>query len=131
MTGLPSTIRVGPIGPSPVSLNLLPAPAASAFRSKPAQKLPPAPVRIATDRLSSASNRRKLSASAAAVSESTAFRTWGRSMVTVTTAPSTSNRTVLERASLVVIFHERIAVLRRRRVGLFDHSRTDPPDEIE
>src|SRR5947209_12683619 len=43
------------------SLNRLPAPAASAFRSKPAEKLPPAPVRIATDRLSSASKRRKRS----------------------------------------------------------------------
>src|SRR5437868_12873310 len=130
-TGLPRVMRVGPIGPSPVSLSRLPDPAASALRSKPAQKLPPAPVRTATDTLSSASKRRKQSASASAVSESTAFRACGRSMVTVTTAPSIWYETVLERASLAVIFHERVTVLGRRCVGLLDDSRTHPADQVE
>ena len=42
----------------------LPRPVATALRSAPAQKVPPAPVRIATDSASSASNRRNASTSA-------------------------------------------------------------------
>src|SRR5437660_8215766 len=124
-------MRVGPIGPSPVSLRRFPPPDASAFRSKPAQKVPCPPVSTATDRTSSFSKRRKLPARAAAVSESTAFRTVGRSMMTVSTAPSTSSLSVLERASLVIVFHERIAVIGGRRVRLLDHPRTHPPDQVE
>jgi hypothetical protein len=94
MTGLASIMRVGPIGPGPSSSSRDAAPDASAFRSKPAQKVPPAPVRTATLRSGSDSKRENDSRSACAVSGSTALRTPGRSMVTVRTAPSTSYLTM-------------------------------------
>src|SRR5438132_517551 len=107
MTGFPSSMRVGPMGPSPSSLIThswpeivaprRPWPAATAFRSAPAQNVPPAPVRTATASPSSASKRRNASTSAAAVGSSTALRTSGRLMVTTATSPSVSNRTVLMR----------------------------------
>src|SRR5438105_13536115 len=124
-------MRVGPIGPSPTSLRRFPKPAARAFRSKPAQNVPPAPVSTATASCGSASNRAKLPAKAAAVSESTALRTSGRSMVTVRTAPSTSLRTVLGRASLVVVFHVWVTVVGGRRVRLFDDRRAHPEDPVQ
>src|SRR5262249_20307057 len=93
-TGLESSMRDGPIGPSPSSVPRLPRPSDTPFRSAPAQNVPPAPVSTATGEESSASKRRKASASAAAVGPSTAFRTAGRSMVTIVTAPSRSQRTV-------------------------------------
>src|SRR5690348_14907280 len=126
-------MRVGPMGPSPDSLRRYESSLARAFRSKPAQKFPSAPVSTATARESSASKRRNASASPLAVGPSTALRTSGRSMVTVTTAPSTSylTRGSLERAPLVVVFHERIAVIRGRHVGLFDDARADPPNQVE
>jgi hypothetical protein len=65
---------------------LLPEPAASAFRSKPAQKVPLAPVRIATAGELVDCFRRFDADERLAVAASTAWR----SMVTVTTAPSTS-----------------------------------------
>src|SRR5690348_18415895 len=54
-------------------------------------------------------------------------------MVTVTTAPSTSYLTgsFLERASLVIVFHERIAVIGGRHVGLLDDAWADPANEVE
>src|SRR5947208_5110856 len=54
-------------------------------------------------------------------------------MVTVSTAPSTWTWTGarLEGASLVVVFHERIAVVGRGSVGLLDHARADPADQVE
>src|SRR5256884_9392313 len=131
MTGLLKIIRVGPIGPGPVSPTAYLDPVAIAFRSNPAQKVPAAPVSTATDSSSFALKSLKAASSALAVSGSTALRTSGRSMVTVSTAPSTSVRTVLERASLVVVFHERIAVLGRRSVRLLDHARADPTDQVE
>src|SRR5438105_8634001 len=131
MTGLFRTMRVGPIGPGPVSPTAYLDPAAIAFRSKPAQTVPAAPVSTPTASLSSSSKREKLAARAAAVSGSTALRTSGRSMVTVSTAPSTSTRTFLDRASLVVVFHERIAVVGRGRVRLLDHARADPADQVQ
>src|SRR5262249_24482363 len=94
MTGFESSIREGPMGPSPSSVTRLPRPSATAFRSAPAQNVPLAPVRTPTASDSSASKRRKASASASAVGRSTAFRTSGRSMVTTTTGPSCSKRTV-------------------------------------
>src|SRR5205807_5158185 len=130
-TGLLKDMRVGPIGPSPASLRRFPEPAARAFRSKPAQNVPPAPVSTATASCGSASDRAKLSAKAAAVSESTALRTSGRSMVTVRTAPSTPLRTVLERPSLVVVFHIWVAVVDGRRVRLFDDPRAHPADQVQ
>src|SRR4029077_3152496 len=87
---------------------------------------------MATASASSASNRRNASNSASAVRGSTAFRTSGRSMVTVTTGPSTSYLTgFLERSLLVVVFHERIAVVGRRHVRLLDHARAHPPNQVE
>src|SRR5438445_922793 len=91
MTGLPSIIRVGPIGPSPVSVNRLPVPSASAFRSKPAQKLPPAPVSTATLSPGSASKSRNAAANSRAVLPSTAFRRSGRSIVMITTGSRRSS----------------------------------------
>src|SRR6266508_6347862 len=102
ITGLLRAILVGPIGPGPTSSLRYSAPAAIAFRSKPAQKVPWEPVSTAARSALSASNRANASRSAAAVAGSIAFRTSGRSMVTVSTAPSTSYPTVLERAPLVV-----------------------------
>src|SRR5437667_8767947 len=107
-TGFPSSMRVGPMGPSPSSLMRLSAvvhtaaprrswPEATAFRSAPAQNVPPAPVSTATASPSSASKRRNASTSTAAVGSSTALRTSGRLMVTTATSPSVSNRTVLMR----------------------------------
>src|SRR5262245_3792481 len=95
MTGLASSMRVGPIGPSPSSRRSLRRPAARALRSAPAQKTPFAPVSTATAACSSASKARNASASATRVGSSTAFRTSGRSMVTVVTGPSRSTRTRL------------------------------------
>src|SRR5205823_4304153 len=92
-TGLPSSMRVGPIGPSPSSVIRLPCPPATALRSAPAQKVPPAPVRMATAAVSSASKVRKASANAAAVGPSTALRTSGRSIVTTVTGPGRPVRT--------------------------------------
>src|SRR5438552_937659 len=108
MTGLPSSMRDGPMGPSPSSLmshspcfpTAAPRrswPAATAFRSAPAQNVPPAPVRTATASISSASKRRNASTIAPAVGSSTALRTSGRLMVTTAISPSVSNRTVLMR----------------------------------
>src|SRR3989440_2408943 len=131
MTGLLRTMRVGPIGPAPVSPTAYLDPAAIAFRSNPAQNVPAAPVSTATERTSVASKLAKAASSALAVSGSTALRTSGRSMVTVTTAPSTSVLTVLDRASLVVVFHERIAVVGRRRVRLFDDAGAHPTDQVQ
>src|SRR5262249_24613593 len=88
-------MRVGPIGPSPSGAARLPPPDEMAFRSAPAQNAPPAPVRTATDRLSSAAKARNASASASAVARSTALRTSGRAMVTTVTGPSCSMRVVL------------------------------------
>src|SRR5258706_4202430 len=130
MTGLSRTIRVGPIGPGPVSSRRLPSPSASALRSKPEQKLPSAPVSTATDSAASALNRSKDSTSRAAVCGSTALRTSGRSMVTTTTDPSGSYRTVIGPPGLLRV-HERIAVVGGRRVCLLDHAWAGPADEVE
>src|SRR6266852_2017534 len=130
ITGLVSSIRVGPIGPGPCASIGRPD-AATSLRSKPAQKVPFAPASTATDRFSSSSKRVNASRSASAVATPTALRTCGRSMVTVATAPSTSYRMVLEGASLVVVFHEGVAVIGGRRVRLLDHARADPADQVE
>src|SRR5919201_1781907 len=96
MTGLASSMRLGPIGPSPLGARRLPRPAAMALRSAPAQNVPPAPHSTATRASASASNARKASASAAAVGPSTALRTSGRSRTTVVTGPDVSTRTLTE-----------------------------------
>src|SRR5919108_3304286 len=98
MTGLASSMRLGPRGPSPSGARRLPRPAAMALRSAPAQNVPPAPHSTATRASASASKARKASASAAAVGPSTALRTSGRSRMTVVTVPARSTRT-LTRAS--------------------------------
>ena len=59
-----------------------------AFRSAPAQKVPPVPVRTATEALSSTSNASNASLSPVAVFESTAFFRSGREMATTVTGPS-------------------------------------------
>src|SRR5712692_22794 len=122
-------MRVGPMGPGPVSSSLIPSLRASAFRSKPAEKWPPAPVSTATANASSAAKRSKESTSCPAVSGSTALRTSGRSMVTTTTWPSGSYRTVMDGGLLRI--HVRIAVILGRGVGLFDRARAGPADEVE
>ncbi|MEZ4309996.1 MAG: hypothetical protein R3F14_18305 [Polyangiaceae bacterium] len=43
ITGFDSIMRVGPIGPSPCGSTRLPSPRAIAFRSAPAQNVPPSP----------------------------------------------------------------------------------------
>ena len=48
MTGFVSSMRVGPIGPSPSRCTVFPASSLIAFRSAPAQKVPFAPVSTAT-----------------------------------------------------------------------------------
>jgi len=93
MTGLDSTMRVGPIGPSPSGAKRLPPPVERDFKSAPAQNVPPAPHNTATAAESSASNAPNASDNASALARSTALRTSGRSRTTVTTAPSRSTRT--------------------------------------
>jgi hypothetical protein len=81
-------MRDGPMGPSPSGESRLArcGSAATAFRSAPAQKLPPAPDSTATLALSSASKALNASASACAVGPSTALRTSARSIMMVQTA---------------------------------------------
>src|SRR5688572_9700072 len=98
MTGLASSMRLGPIGPSPSGARRLPPPVAMALRSAPAQNVPPAPHSTATRAVSSASKARNASASAAAVGPSTALRTSGRSRMTVVTTPARSTRTLTRSA---------------------------------
>src|SRR5438094_2385842 len=131
MTGLLKIIRVGPIGPGPVSPTAYLDPVPIAFRSNPAQKVPAAPVSTATDSSSFALKSLKAASSALAVSGSTALRTSGRPMVTVSTAPSTSVRTVLERPSLVFVFHERIPVVGRGRIRCFNHAGANLPNQVQ
>ena len=77
MTGFPSRSRVGPMGPSPSGRTSPATPPARALRSYPAQKCPPAPVRMATESDGSPSKVRNADESAAAVAASTAFRRSG------------------------------------------------------
>src|SRR3970282_421701 len=99
MTGLESSMRVGPIGPSPVGLTRLPS-LPRALRSAPAQKVPPAPQSTAARVPVSASTARKASARAREVGPSTAFFLSGRSMMTVPPAPLGSTRTDMTRAAM-------------------------------
>src|SRR4030095_1592910 len=80
------------MGPSPWALTRLPRSVPTAFRSAPAQNVPPAPHSTATRASASASNWRKASASAAAVGPSTALRASGRSRTIVVTGPARSVR---------------------------------------
>jgi hypothetical protein len=73
----------------------MPLPSTIAFRSPPAQKFLPAPVRMAMLSAGSASKRANASTSAAAVARSTAFATCCRSIMMVTTSASVSYRTVI------------------------------------
>src|SRR5204862_383571 len=78
ITGLPSSMRVGPTGPSPSGATRLARGAPSsriAFRSAPAQNLPPAPVSTATASASSSSKRRKAATPAALCATSAARAT--------------------------------------------------------
>src|SRR2546429_3789597 len=134
MTGLPSCMRVGPIGPSALAVSLVALPCATSLRSKPAQKLPPAPVRIATDSESSASNRLKEATSSEAVAELTALRAPGRLMVTTAIGPSTSNRVFRScalRAVRGLRIHIGIPMIGRGRVRLFDAPRARPADQVQ
>src|ERR1700686_2393900 len=132
ITGLPTVIPVRPMGPS-VSDNSAGESPASAFRSKPAQKFPPAPVSTATAIESALSNFSNAALSTDAVSESTAFLTSGRVMVTVITPPSAVTWTFDSELCAVRLLrvHVRIAVIGRRRVGLFDRARTDPANQVQ
>src|SRR5579883_426788 len=102
ITGLPSKWRVGPIGPGASSSKLGPrVRPATDFRSYPAQKVPPRPVRIATDCVSSLSKARKASRSSTAVSGSTALRASAkRSIETMVVVPSLSTTTLAMSAAL-------------------------------
>src|SRR5262245_11518009 len=97
MTGFDSSMRVGPIGPSPVGLSRLPS-LPMALRSAPAQNVPPAPQRTAARIAGSASTARNASASSRAVCASTAFFRSGRSRTMVATAPALSIRTGILRS---------------------------------
>src|ERR1700730_400864 len=88
MTGLLRSSRVGPIGATFPSLISRSSPAAIAWRSGPAQKFSPAPVRTATLAVWSLSNATKASLRAWAVAKSIAFRTSGRLRVTIRTSAS-------------------------------------------
>src|SRR5207249_4784656 len=127
-------MRVGPIGPSRLAVSLVALPCATSLRSKPAQKLPPAPVRIATDSESSASNRLKQAVSSEAVAELTALRAPGRLMVTTAIGPSTSNR-VFRSCALWAVrglrIHIGIPVIGWRCVRLFDDPRACPADQVQ
>ena len=78
ITGFDSRSRLGPMGAIeprlPISRFLFGSPDATALRSAPAQKVPPAPVKTATDAAASASNARNASTSFRAVKPSTALR---------------------------------------------------------
>jgi hypothetical protein len=96
IVGLRVRRRVGPIGPSRVSVRRFRRDSSvSACRSAPAQKVPPAPVRTPATRSSSASSSSNAASRADAVGPSTALRTSGRSMVTTRTGPSRSVRTAV------------------------------------
>src|SRR5258706_1953811 len=133
ITGLLRTIRVGPIGPSPALGAGFGAPAARAFRSKPALKCPPAPVSTATANDPSFSNPSKAAFSADAVAGSTAFLTSGRVMVTVITAPSavTSTSRAEPGAVRLLRVHERIAVVLWWRIRLLDGAWADPANQVQ
>src|SRR5665213_1961187 len=88
ITGLDRTSRVGPMGPGPSSATGRRSPSDSAVRSAPEQKLPPDPVRTATEAEGSPSKVWKASRRAEAVAPSTALRRDGRQMVTTVTGPS-------------------------------------------
>ncbi len=93
ITGFPSSMRVGPTGPSPSGATRLARGAPSsriAFRSAPAQNFPFAPVSTATASESSSSKRRSAATSSSAVGRSIAFALSGRSSVTIATGPSVS-----------------------------------------
>src|SRR5437773_5264836 len=127
-------MRVGPIGPSRLAVSLVALPCATSLRSKPAQKLPPAPVRIATDSESSGSNRLKEATSSEAVAELTALRAPGRLMVTTAIGPSTSNRVFRScalRAVRGLRIHIGVPVIGRGRVRLFDDPRARPADQVQ
>src|SRR4051794_24642764 len=101
MTGLRSSIRVGPTGPSPSGSTRVKrdgSPLRMAFRSAPAQNVPFAPHSTATASASSSSKRRKHATSASAVGRSTALATSGRSIVTTATGPSVSYSTLIRSA---------------------------------
>src|SRR5919106_4850106 len=93
MTGFDSCMRVVPIGPSPPGLRRLGSPSASDLRSNPAQNVPPAPVSTATHRSSLESRLANASRRASAVTQSTALRLLGRSIVTTRTGPSVATLT--------------------------------------
>src|SRR5260221_822803 len=97
LTGLFKSSREGPIGPSPSGATRLREgpPAAKAFRSAPEQNVSPSPQRTPTLADGSLSKARKASASACAVSRSTALRTCGRSSTTVVIGPALSMRTLM------------------------------------
>src|SRR6266516_7979247 len=103
ITGFDSRSLVGPIGPSPSgSVRLLSGPPI-AFRSAPAQKVPPVPNSTATCAPGSASKARKASARAVAVGPSTALRRSGRSRMTVVTGPSCATRTAMDASSSTTV----------------------------
>src|SRR4030095_1159597 len=87
-------MRVGPIGPSPYVILRFSGPAATAFRSAPAQKVPLAPHSTATRAFLSRSNTRNAAASAVPVGRATAFRRSGRSLMIVVTGPFDSALTL-------------------------------------
>src|SRR5215470_19780438 len=87
-------MRVGPIGPSPYAIFRLRGPAATAFRSAPAQKVPLSPQSTATRAVLSRSKARNASASALPVGRSIALRRSGRSRMIVVTTPYISDLTL-------------------------------------
>src|SRR5216683_2047693 len=103
MTGLESSMRVTPSGPSPsVLICGISEPFATALRSKPEQKVPLLPFRTAIARVSSPSNSRNARAKAIAVGASSAFLTSGRLMVTTSVVPRLSVMMVCCSSSLLL-----------------------------
>src|SRR6266542_2791641 len=98
MTGFVRSIRLSPKGASPSGSARFGRPSAIGLRSAPAQKWPWSPNRTPTSAVSSRSNDRNASASAAAVARSTALRTSGRFKTTVVTGPLFSTRTCMTNA---------------------------------
>jgi len=93
ITGFERVSRVGPIGPLPWSGMGRRSPSATALRSAPAQNVPAAPVKMATEPSSSRSKAKKASRNPSAQRLSTALRRSGRVMVTTVTGPSCSTAT--------------------------------------
>ena len=122
ITGLDSTIRLGPIGPGPVRCTGLASGVPNALRSAPAQKVPLSPHSTATAAESSLSNSSNAAYSPAAAGPFTALRASGRFMITVVTGPFCSTRTPRSVMSPPSVRHRHAAQPVRRRSRCRPHA---------